>query len=348
MSRGEAGTKQRTKQRYEDPVDAVWLGAARNLGIHVERSNQLYARYDGRGTLYIAEPAQLDPDDSLGRLLFHELCHALVMGEQAAEPPNEPLREHACQRLQAALCDRHGLREVLVVTAEQRSYWDALPDDPLAAGDDPAIELARAAWVRSRKTPWRDVLHDALSATAVIARAAQPFAGADSAWPLVRAPHPTGMALHRNASLTCGDCAWLVASVGSTDTGSGRCRQTRHAAGDRGKRVERTQQACERHEPRLDEAACGRCGACCRQGFDLVQVRPRDRILRLHPELVSADRHGLHVPRPSGLCVALVGDGAPRTPYRCRVYQDRPRACADFELAGDAGLLARRRVGLSR
>ena len=320
------------RHRYVDPIDEIWLTAARRLGLLVERSSEA----------------------SLAQLVFHELCHALVMGDQALgrvdwglanEDERHLLLEHACHRLQAALCDRSGLREVLAVTTEHRAYWDALPADPLGAGDDPAIELARAAWVRSRKTPWRDVLNDALAATSAIARAVQDFAAPGSLWLLAGAPHPTGMALNRDAELRCGRCAWFVAKPGDE---SGRCRQTKRGAADRGSRVAREQQACERHEPQLDAEACGRCGACCRQGFDLVQVRPRDRIRTLHPELVIETRHGLNVPRPGGLCVALVGDGTASASYRCRVYDDRPRACADFELAGDACLLARRRTGLSR
>lgn len=342
------------RHRYVDPVDEIWLTAARRLGIVVERSPDAYASYDGQGTLRVAQPAELDPDDSLAQLVFHELCHALVMGDQslgrvdwglANEDERDLVREHACHRVQAALCDRHGLRDVLAVTTDHRPYWDALPADPLAAGDDPAIELARDAWVRSRKTPWRDVLHDALDATAAIARAAQDFAAPGSLWQLASAPHPTGMALHRDGSLRCGDCAWFVAKPGQA---RGRCRQTKKGVEDRGSRVEREQSACERHEPTLDHSACEPCGACCRQGFDLVHVRPRERIRRLHPQLVIDTRHGLAVPRPDGLCVALVGTGAKTAPYRCRVYEDRPRACADFALAGDACLLARRRLGLSR
>jgi Fe-S-cluster containining protein len=79
-----------------------------------------------------------------------------------------------------------------------------------------------------------------------------------------------------------------------------------------------------------------------------VPVRARDPIRRRHPELVHSDRHGLHVPRPEGRCLALVGVGDASQPYRCRVYEDRPRACAEFEVAGDACLSARRRVTLSR
>jgi Fe-S-cluster containining protein len=78
-----------------------------------------------------------------------------------------------------------------------------------------------------------------------------------------------------------------------------------------------------------------------------VPVRTREPFAKRHPELLAHDRHGLHVPRPDGRCVALDGDG-PDRPYRCRVYAERPRACADFEIAGDACLEARRRVGLSR
>jgi Fe-S-cluster containining protein len=60
---------------------------------------------------------------------------------------------------------------------------------------------------------------------------------------------------------------------------------------------------------------------------------------------VSEDAWGLHLPRPGGHCVALdVGAGG----HRCRVYADRPRACREFAVAGDACLEARRRVGLSR
>lgn len=93
---------------------------------------------------------------------------------------------------------------------------------------------------------------------------------------------------------------------------------------------------------------CGDCGACCRQGFDLVQVSARDPFVRQHPELVQLKDGTQIVPRPNGLCVALTGDGTAAAPYRCQHYDSRPKNCRDFEVAGDACLQARRRVGLSR
>lgn len=93
---------------------------------------------------------------------------------------------------------------------------------------------------------------------------------------------------------------------------------------------------------------CGTCGACCRQGFDLLLVSPRDPFAKLHPELVQLQNGEQCVPRPDGLCVALDGNGTPTAPWRCRHYATRPKNCRDFEVAGDACLLARRRVGLSR
>jgi len=342
-------------RRYVDPVDEVWLAVARKLGLQVERSDAAYAAYDGKGVLTIAEPAQLDPDDSLAQIIFHELCHALVAGPDAMREHDwglcntdarDLVHEHACQRVQAALSARHGLRELMAVTTEHRPYWDALPGDPLAPGHDPAIELAQDAWLRARRGTWAEALDTALSATASIAHAARPFAAQDSLWRTTRPLHRSGFPLGDDAARRCGDCAWLfVAGPGRVQP---RCRQTRSGSRSLARRVQRDDVACERFEPRLSGHSCGACGACCREGFDLVPVRAREPMARLHAELVRGDGHGLHVPRPGGRCVALIGDGAGEAPYRCSVYADRPRACAQFELAGDACLQARRRVGLSR
>jgi hypothetical protein len=341
--------------RYLDPVDEIWLAAARRLGLRVERSDAAYAAYDGRGVLTIAQRSQLDRDDSLAQVIFHELCHALVAGPEAMSEPDwglcntdgrDLLREHACQRVQAALSARHGLRGLMAVTTEHRPYWDALPEDPLAAGSDPAIEPALAAWQRARRGPWGEALEAALSATAAVAGAVRGFAASDSLWATTRGMHESGFPLGGDPAQRCGACTWLF--VAGPGRPLPRCRQTRAGAGSIARRVSRDAIACERFEPRFDASACGTCGACCREGFDLVTVRAREPMARRHASLCSRDRHGLHVPRPLGRCVALEGTGESQTPYRCRVYRDRPRSCAEFAVGGDACLQARRRVGLSR
>jgi hypothetical protein len=90
------------------------------------------------------------------------------------------LREHACQRLQAALADTVGLRGFFGTTTDYRAYWDTLGADPLAPGDDAAIEMARAGWVRAHESPFAEALRIALEATAVVVRATRPFAEATS------------------------------------------------------------------------------------------------------------------------------------------------------------------------
>ena len=186
--------------RYEDPLDLVWVATAARLGLRVERSAEVYASTDGRGTLQLARPEDMDPDDCLAQMILHELCHALVEGPDAEGRPDwglsnrddrDLVREHACHRLQAALADGHGLRTFLAVTTDHRAYYDALPADPLADDGDPAVAPARAGWERARSGPWAPVLEAALTATAAVARGVAPFAGDDSLWSTA-APPQTG------------------------------------------------------------------------------------------------------------------------------------------------------------
>jgi hypothetical protein len=60
--------------RYEDPVDLIWLRAAADLGLDVQRSTDAYAAYDGKGTLTISVAEEFDPDDSLAQMIYHEIC----------------------------------------------------------------------------------------------------------------------------------------------------------------------------------------------------------------------------------------------------------------------------------
>lgn len=165
--------------RYLDPLDAVWLAAARRVGLAVRRSPEAFAAADGVGGLVLGTRETLDPDDCLAQMLLHELCHTLVEGPGAFRRPDwglenvddrDVVREHACLRAQAALADRHGLRGLLAPTTDHRAFWDALPSDPLA-GDDESAALARAAVARSATPPWHPHLAGALEATAAIARA---------------------------------------------------------------------------------------------------------------------------------------------------------------------------------
>jgi hypothetical protein len=339
----------RIDSRYDDPLDLVWLACARALGIEVVRSDGVYASFDGDRTLTLSTREHFDADDSLAQLILHELCHALVAGPERASRSDwgmenvdqrDLLEEHACHRLQAKLADRHGLRDFFAVTTEHRAYWDALPADPLAPGRDPAIPRAREAYARATRGPWSAPIERALEQSARIAtlvRATEP--GPESLWARSRALHQSGLPLGDDPALRCGDCGFSF-----RDAGLLRCRKTRALPEHRGRRVAPEAQACTRFEPKLDAHACAQCGACCREAFDRVDVRPRDLVKKHHPQLVAVDGFGAHLARPGGRCVALEHPGGV---YRCRIYTERPRACADFEIAGDACLTARRRVGLS-
>src|SRR6185295_13256077 len=113
------------------------IQAAESLGVPVRRGGDAYVHFDGR-TLFVAEDAHLDPDDSVAQLVLHELCHALVEGPGAMTTPDwgldntsdrDALREEACVRLEAHLTGHYGLRDVLYPTTEVRGFFEALPRD---------------------------------------------------------------------------------------------------------------------------------------------------------------------------------------------------------------------------
>lgn len=335
--------------RYADPLELIWLRAAEELGMRVQRSPNVYASWDGDSTLTLSSPDGLDPDDSLAQLIFHEICHSLVMGDAGLAREDWGLDntserdlvfEHACHRVQAALAARYGLRDFFAVTTDWRPYWDSLPADPLAPSDDPALPHAQRGFARAERAPYAAVLGAALERTAAIAAVVRELAPPDSLFRTTRARHPSGFLVAMDPNARCGACAW---SFGAGKARLG-CRQAKRL-GRVSAAISAETPACERFEPRLSDDSCGPCGACCRQGFDRVDVRPRDVIRKRHPELVHEDGWGVHLPRPGGSCVALeIASGE----HRCRVYADRPRSCAEFAIGGDACLEARRRVGLSR
>lgn len=335
---------------YADPLDLIWQEAARCLGMQVVRSDQVYASWDGERVLSLSVSSDLDPDDSLAQLVFHEICHALVAGPEGRQRPDWGLDntgardlvfEHACLRVQASLARLHGLRDFFAVTTEWRPYWDALPEDPLRSTDDPALPLALRAFSAAAQQPYATVLGDALARTAQFADLVRGIAPEGSLWRLTRPSHPSGFLRHDEAQLRCGDCAWF--RRGSRGFS---CLQAARA-GRPNLRIGRSEFGCERWEPQLSAESCKSCGACCREGFDRVELRRGDTTRERHPALVATDRFGPFLPRPEGRCVALRGDGGPDS-YRCSIYAERPSACAEFEIGGEACLIARRRIGMSR
>lgn len=322
--------------RYIDPLAQVWLGAARRIGLRVRRTPDAYAATDGAGTLAIGDDATLDADDSLAQMIFHELCHSLVEGEDSfTKPdwgmdntgPDHDWREHACLRTQWILAGRHGLRGVFAPTTEFRAFWDTLAGDVLADRTDPSVQAAIHAVRRAALPPWGPHLADALAASARIARDAAAFAVEPNVlWKGVAAPrmHPTGLPAG-DAAGTCGTCAWR--------TNASKCRQA-------DKKVDATWSACERYEAALD---CQDCGACCRAAYHSVEVKRRDPVVKKQPDFIVDRGTYLEIRREGDRCAALKGDAR----YHCVIYDDRPKTCRDFTLGSAHCLTARRRVGLS-
>ena len=267
--------------RYIDPLTQVWLGAARQIGLRVVRTGDAYAATDGRGTLAIANTDALDADDSLAQMIFHELCHSLVEGEDSFRAPDWGMdntgpdhdwREHACLRVQWILAGRHGLRVVFAPTTDFRAFWDGLSGDVLADRTARSVVAAIAAIRRADQAPWAPALGDALAATARIAQNAASFSrdlvDAPSLWHRVTAPpapHPTG--LPAGPEGTCGTCAWRSGT---------RCRQANA-------KIDERWPGCERFEAALD---CQTCGACCRAAYHSVEVGRRDPVVKKHPSYV--------------------------------------------------------------
>jgi len=179
--------------QYSDPLDLIWLDTARRLGMAVERSSKVFASWDGQKVLTLSTPENLDADDCLAQLIFHEICHALVEGPDGLtqadwglenQDGSDLIREHACQRVQAALSDPYELRNFLAVTTDHRSYYDKLGPLPLTDCADPCVALARAGWLRSQEPPYSPILQEALAATADLLEITRPFAPPDSLWQL--------------------------------------------------------------------------------------------------------------------------------------------------------------------
>jgi hypothetical protein len=354
--------------RYEDPLARVWRTCAERTGFRIERSPDVYASTDGLGTLFIGTDEILDPDDSLAQMILHELCHALVEGEEGERLPDWGLdnttgrhtwRERACLRLQAYLTAAVGLRQFFAPTTDFRvSFWNSLPDDPFSAPAEAGGRRERscvaariAAW-RASQPRWQPHLQVALEASAAIAgavaRATESAAeveetdgaGLPSLWRTVApapARHPCGNSFvaSYHVNQTCASCAWRHES-----RGVGRCR---HAPAVR---LAADTPACARWEA-ADELDCRTCGACCREAYHSVEISAREPLNRVHPALVVIEPTHRKLRRDGDRCAALLGGNSAVEPYACAVYEDRPRTCREFPRGSANCLDARRRVGLS-
>lgn len=185
------------KHTYQDPLELIWLHAAAQMGMRVDRSDKVFASWDGQGTLTIGTTETLDPDDTLAQMILHEMCHALVEGPDAFNKPDwglditdptQLVHEHAALRLQAALAASRGLRTFFASTTNARKYYDALPEEPLLGDDDDqeAAVMARAGFERATEGLWAEVLNRALERTSAVAAIVADVASGDSLWASVR------------------------------------------------------------------------------------------------------------------------------------------------------------------
>ncbi|MEC8423247.1 MAG: hypothetical protein VX000_05680, partial [Myxococcota bacterium] len=181
------------RSRYVDPLEVIWLATSRRLALTIRRDPDIFSMTDGTGLMSFSTRTELDEDDNLAQMTLHEICHWVTNGVDTYHqrdwgfPLWEKIdvREHACVRLQCWLASRFGLREMFGPTGCFRQYYDALPDDPLAARqtasdaeaawEEAACRIAAAAVTRVQREPFWSPLCDAMSATAALRDQLAPF-----------------------------------------------------------------------------------------------------------------------------------------------------------------------------
>ena len=124
----------------------IWTELSKQLGFEIVRDPEVFAAFDGDRVLRIGTPESLDPDDSLGQMVLHELCHALVEGPAAMgtpdwgldfDNPRHRVHEFATLRLQASFADQFAMRDFFASTTDFRWYFDLIPSDALHSKMDP-------------------------------------------------------------------------------------------------------------------------------------------------------------------------------------------------------------------
>ncbi len=119
-------------QRLRAELDSVWCGVLVSLGLRLRRSTDAFVSYDGAGTLWIAPDVDLDAEDTLAQLIFHEVCHWAIEGEEAVHrvdwgfgpPSQDTAPEQRCLELQAAAARHFGLERLLRPTTEFAPWYD--------------------------------------------------------------------------------------------------------------------------------------------------------------------------------------------------------------------------------
>jgi len=350
--------------RYRDPLEIVWSTCAERIGFGIVRSGGVYASFDGKGNIVIGDESTLDPDDCLAQMILHELCHALIEGEEGETrvdwgldntSSRDLVREQACLRLQAFLADSVGLREFLAPTTQFRvSLWSRLGEDPFSAAPEqggrrePSCVAGRIGAWRASRPRWAPHLKAALASSAAIAAVVpnarygrEPPEEMPLLWEMKGAPplyHPTGHAPQARyySDHGCRDCAWAYG-----ERGGHRCHHAPLI------RIGDYAPACVRWEP-ASELDCLTCGACCREAYHAIEVGSKERrIVKSLAELVERIDGHHRLKRDGNRCVALMGGRVPDESFTCSIYEARPKTCRDFQKGSENCLDARRRVGLS-
>lgn len=100
------------------------------------------------------------------------------------------------------------------------------------------------------------------------------------------------------------------------------------------------------------EYDCRLCGACCLSPYtgpgyvELADAEEEARLRRLGlPVVMNPVGRPCLGTRSDGACVAF--EGVAGSPSACRVYEDRPRQCREFEMGSARCRLARLQAGLA-
>jgi hypothetical protein len=171
-------------------LDLVWLATAKRLGLTVRRNAEIFSATNGAGLLELGPRDDLDADDALAQMIFHEICHWITNGAETIgqrdwgfdlDGLNDP-RELSGLRVQAALADRIGLRHFLAPTGYFRQYYDRIPADALAPIDGSPLErqvctLTAESLARAAGPPWAPHLEQALLATQVFKATVDAYLG---------------------------------------------------------------------------------------------------------------------------------------------------------------------------